>query len=184
MNVMLSGHTNRAVFVDRDGTLAPDVNYCLRPDDFILFSEVPDAIRMLNDAGFKVIVITNQSGIARGYFTEETLTNIHQKLKDELGKNGAHIDAIYYCPHHPDDKCQCRKPGTLLFKRAAEDMEVDLSQSFVIGDRDVDMKAGKAVGAKTILVTTGPDKDTSLAEYPDYVASDLLEAIRWIGVES
>jgi len=180
----MSGHTNRAVFVDRDGTLAPDVNYCRRPDDFNLFSEVPQAIKMLNDARFKVIVITNQSGIARGYFNEETLTKIHQKMRDELKKNGAYIDAIYYCPHHPYDKCQCRKPGTVLFKKAADDLDIDLSQSFVIGDRDIDIKAGKAIGAKRIFVTTGPDRDTILTDCPDYIASDLLDAVRWIGVES
>lgn len=181
---MSSGHTNRAVFVDRDGTLAPDVNYCLRPDDFNLFPEAPHAIKMLNDAKFKVIVITNQSGIARGYFTEDTLTKIHQKMRNELKNNGAYLDAIYYCPHHPDDKCKCRKPGTVLFEKAAIDFNIDLSHSFVIGDRDVDIRAGKAIGAKRILVTTGPDRDTKLTDHPDCIAADLIEAVRWIGVES
>ena len=176
---MSSGHTNRAVFVDRDGTLAPDVNYCLRPDDFNLFPEA-QAIKMLNDAKFKVIVITNQSGIARGYFTDDILTKIHQKMRNELKKNGAYLDAIYYCPHHPNDKCKCRKPGTVLFEKAAIDFNIDLSHSFVIGDRDVDIRAGKAIGAKRILVTTGPVKVTTSAFKPDYVAENLLDAAQWI----
>jgi len=173
-------HKNRAVFVDRDGTLAPDVNYCRRPEDFNLFPETPQAIRMLNDAGFKVIVITNQSGLARGYFTEGTLARIHQKMIDELKKEGACIDAIYYCPHHPDDNCECRKPGTVLFEKAASDLDIDLSQSFVIGDREIDIKPGKAIGTKTILVSTGPTKGLVTAVIPDYKASNLLDATRWI----
>ena len=173
-------HKNRAVFVDRDGTLAPDVNYCRRPEDFNLFPETPQAIRMLNDAGFKVIVITNQSGLARGYFTEGTLARIHQKMIDDLKKEGACIDAIYYCPHHPDDNCECRKPGTVLFEKAASDLDIDLSQSFVIGDREIDIKPGKAIGTKTILVSTGPTKGLVTAVIPDYKASNLLDATRWI----
>jgi D,D-heptose 1,7-bisphosphate phosphatase len=175
-----SRHTNRAVFVDRDGTLCPDVNYCRCPDDFTLFSEVPLAIKMLNKAGFKVIVITNQSGIARGYFTEEMLTKIHQKMRDELKINEAYLDAIYYCPHHPNDKCRCRKPGTLLFEKAAKDMDIDLVQSFVIGDRDIDIKAGEAIGSKTLLVATGPQKGSTSASTPDYAAKNLLDAAQWI----
>src|SRR4030042_4027879 len=93
---------NKAGFVDRDGTLAVDVHYCRRVEDFEIFPTVPQAIKLFNKNGFKVVVITNQSGISRGYFTEETLTQIHNKMNDELEKNGAHLDAIYYCPHHPE----------------------------------------------------------------------------------
>jgi histidinol-phosphate phosphatase family protein len=178
--VKVRGHSNRAVFLDRDGTLAPDVNYCYRPADFNLFADVPQAVKTLNDTGLKVIVITNQSGIARGYFTDETLAKIHNKMLNELKKNGAYIDAIYYCPHHPDDKCECRKPGTALFQKAAADLAVDLTQSFVIGDRDIDIKAGKAIGSKTIVVSTGPTKGSTAAFIPDYVADNLLDAAKWI----
>jgi histidinol-phosphate phosphatase family protein len=178
--VQVRGHSNRAVFLDRDGTLAPDVNYCRRPADFNLFTDVPQAVKTLNATGLKVIVITNQSGIARGYFTEETLAKIHNKMFNEIKQTGAHIDAIYYCPHHPDDKCKCRKPGIALFQRAAHDLDVDLTQSFVIGDRDIDIKAGEAIGSKTLLVTTGPQKGSTSASTPDYAAINLLDAAQWI----
>jgi histidinol-phosphate phosphatase family protein len=178
--VKVRGHSNRAVFLDRDGTLAPDVNYCRRPADFNLFTDVPQAVKTLNDTGLKVIVITNQSGIARGYFSEETLAEIHDKMLNELKQTGAHIDAIYYCPHHPDDKCECRKPGTALFQKAADDLDVDLAQSFVIGDRDIDIKAGEAIGSKTLLVATGPVKGSTSASTPDYEAKNLLDAAQWI----
>ena len=177
---MMGGHPNRAVFLDRDGTLAPDVNYCRRPEDFNLFSDVPHAVKTLNDTGLKVIVITNQSGIARGFFTGETLDMIHQNMLDELKKNGAYIDAIYYCPHHPDDKCECRKPGTALFQKAAHDLDIDLAQSFVVGDRAIDIQAGQAIGSKTVLVSTGPTKGFIAALTPDYVAENLLDAADWI----
>ena len=105
---------------------------------------------------------------------------IHQKMRDELKKNGAYIDAIYYCPHHPDDKCACRKPGTALFQKAAHDLDIDLARSFVVGDRDIDIQAGQAIGSKTILVSTGPTKGFVAAFTPDYVAENLLDAADWI----
>jgi D,D-heptose 1,7-bisphosphate phosphatase len=114
---------NRAVFLDRDSTIARDVHYWRRVEDSELLPNVPEAIRLLNGNGFKVIVITNQSGIARGYLTEETLAQIHQKMEDKLMKQGATVDGIYYCPHHPDEGCGCRKPKTALFLRAAKKIE-------------------------------------------------------------
>ena len=105
---------HRAVFLDRDGTIAKDVHYCRRPEDFHILPRVPQAIRLLNQHGFKVVVITNQSGIARSYFTEETLSRIHDRMKSDLQRDGASIDAIYVCPHHPDEGCECRKPKPLL----------------------------------------------------------------------
>jgi histidinol-phosphate phosphatase family protein len=170
----------RAVFLDRDGTLAPDVNYCRCPDDFHLFNETPQAIKLLNDAGFKVIIITNQSGIARGYFTEETLAEIHQKMKDELRKKGAYIDAIYYCPHHPDDDCECRKPKTGLFLQAAAHFHFDLGGSFVVGDMQADIAAGKTLGCKTIAVNAKPQAKPGIVDSADYTADNLLEAVNWI----
>jgi len=95
----------KAVFIDRDDTIAKDVPYCSKPEDLELFKGVADSIKKLNDAGFLVIIITNQSGIARGYFSEGTLNKIHEKMKNDLAKKGAHVDSIYYCPHHPDDSC-------------------------------------------------------------------------------
>lgn len=170
----------KAVFLDRDGTIAIDAHYCSRVEDFKLLPTVPKAVKLLNDNGFKVVVITNQSGIARGYFTEETLAQIHQKMKDELAKHGARIDAIYYCPHHPDDGCDCRKPGTDLFRKAVLDLDIDTKTSYVVGDMQMDIDAGKALGCRTILVTTGPQPPAASSQLPDHVASDLLDAAKWI----
>jgi histidinol-phosphate phosphatase family protein len=174
----------KAVFLDRDGTIARDVHYCRRPEDFEILPTVPQAIRLLNENGFKVIVVTNQSGIARGHFTEETLTQIHDKMKHELAKYDAKVDAVYYCPHHPDDSCECRKPGIALFRKAAHEHGIDLQSSYVVGDMQMDIDAGKALGCKTVLVTTGPQPPTtnpqSPIDLPDHVALDLLDASKWI----
>jgi D,D-heptose 1,7-bisphosphate phosphatase len=168
---------NRAVFLDRDGTIARDVHYCRRPEDFKLFKDVPLSIKMLNEKGYKTVIITNQSGLARGYFTEETLTRIHQKMKDELAAAGATIDAIYYCPHHPDEKCDCRKPGTAMFRKAAKDLNIDLVSSFMIGDTEKDINAGLKAGCKTILLTTN---GADLSANPDHKAGSFAEAVSWI----
>jgi histidinol-phosphate phosphatase family protein len=171
---------NKAVFLDRDGTIAKDVHYCRRVEDFELLPTVPEAVKLLNDNGFKVVVITNQSGIARGYFTEETLARIHQKLKNELVKCGAHVDVIYYCPHHPDDGCDCRKPGTVLFHKAAKDLDIDFKTSYMVGDMQMDIDAGKALGCKTVLLTTGPQSPAPNPQRPDYTAGSLVETVQWI----
>jgi len=172
--------TNKAVFLDRDGTIAKDVHYCCRPEDLEIFPTVPEAIKLLNENDFKVVVITNQSGIARGYFTEETLARIHQKMEDELKKHGARVDAIYYCPHHPDDGCECRKPKTALFLQAANELDIDLRSSYVVGDMQIDIDAGKALGCKAVLVTTGPQGRNSISVPLEHVADSLLEAAKWI----
>ena len=139
---------NRAVFVDRDGTINRDVPYCSRPEDFELLPGAAEAIRLLNEHSFKVVVITNQSGIARGYFTEEMLAKIHDKMRSELAKHGAHVDAIYYCPHHPDDNCECRKPKPKMVLQAARDLQIDLSQSYVVGDAEMDVELARRAGCK------------------------------------
>jgi histidinol-phosphate phosphatase family protein len=171
---------NKAVFLDRDGTIARDVPYCGRVEDFELLPTVPDAIKLLNNHDFKVVVVTNQSGIARGFFTEETLTNIHDKMETELGKQNARVDAIYYCPHHPDDGCECRKPKTALFQKAVRELDIDLKHSWVIGDMKSDIDAGKALGCKTLLVSTGPSTGNNISEVPDYTANSLWEAVQYI----
>jgi histidinol-phosphate phosphatase family protein len=170
----------RAVFLDRDGTIAEDVNYCRRPDDFRMFPWAAEAIAMLNKAGLAVVVVTNQSGVARGYFNDETLARIHQRMKDDLAGCGAWVDAIYYCPHHPDDGCRCRKPRTGLFHQAAEELELALVGSYAIGDREMDVLAGQALGCQTVLVGTGPAPWTSDGVRPDHRAVTLYEAAQWI----
>jgi D,D-heptose 1,7-bisphosphate phosphatase len=168
---------NKAVFLDRDGTIARDVHYCRRPEDFKLFKDVPVSIKKLNEKGYKTVLVTNQSGIARGYFSEDTLVRIHQKMKDELAAAGATIDAIYYCPHHPDEHCECRKPGTALFLKAAKELDIDLGHSYMVGDTPGDIEAGNTLGCKTVLVTTN---DTALSACPDHQANNLGEAVKWI----
>ena len=171
---------SKAVFLDRDGTIARDVGYCSRVEDFEILSKVPEAIRLLNQHRFKVVVITNQSGIARGYFTEGTLLNIHQEMESKLEERGALIDGIYYCPHHPADNCLCRKPGTALFHKAATDLDLALQESFVVGDTKVDMEAGMSLMCKTVLITTGLTAGKDVIFRPSYTAANLLDATEWI----
>jgi len=184
---------NRAVFLDRDGTLNEEVGYMNHLDRFTLLPQVGQAIRLLNQHEIKAVVITNQSGVARGYFPESLVHLVHQKMQDLLNKEGAHLDGIYYCPHHPDvgdspyrQKCRCRKPATGLVEEAAKELDLDCSQSYAIGDRGVDIEFGHRIGAKGILVLTGYGKGEW--EYfrdqwrvkPDHVALNLYEAVQWI----
>jgi len=170
----------RAVFLDRDDTIAKDVPYCSRPEDLELLPGVGEGIRLLNESGFVVVIITNQSGIARDYFTEETLGKIHQKLKDDLAKFGAHIDAIYYCPHHPSDGCDCRKPMPALTFRAAQEHHIDLARSFFIGDRLQDVETGHLAGCKTVLISPTEISETLLQSEvkPDFIASNFMQAVQ------
>ena len=172
----------RAVFLDRDGTISRDVNYCRRPEDFEILPGVPQGIRLLNDHGFKVVVITNQSGIARGYFTEETLSLIHHKMKEQLHERGAFVDAIYFCPHHPDDNCECRKPKDRLLLRAAQHIGIDLRLSYMIGDDPKDVQAGRTAGCKTVWITADPDNMNGRTQHesPNHIASSLYQAVEWV----
>lgn len=155
----------KAVFIDRDDTIARDVPYCSRPEDLHLLPGAGRSIKRLNDAGLLVVMITNQSGIGRGYFTEETLTGIHDKLKADLAGDGARIDAIYHCPHRPEEGCRCRKPGTELLERAVRDLGIDTSSSYFIGDKDHDMAAGTKAGCRCFRV----DAERSFADIVDLV---------------
>lgn len=170
----------KAVFIDRDGTIARDVHYCRRVEDFEILPTVPEAIRLLNQHGFKVVIITNQSGIARGYFNETTLLQIHQHMRQELAKYDARVDAIYYCPHHPEEGCECRKPKPGLILKAAQDLAINLGRSFMVGDGEMDIRAGKAAGCRTILVATEPDIEKETTDPPDYIADNMLRAAQWI----
>ena len=146
-----------AVFLDRDGTINVEVNYLHRPADLDLILGVPQAIARLNAAGLPVFVVTNQAGIARGYYTVADMRVLHEHLNALLGGYGAHIDAFYYCPHHPEftGPCVCRKPAPGMLLAAAADHDLDLSRSWLIGDAAGDMGAGYAAGCRTILVRTG-----------------------------
>ncbi len=144
---------NKAVFIDRDDTIAKDVPYCSKPEDLVLFDGVPAAIRKLNDAGYLVILITNQSGISRGYFNEETLSQIHEKMIADIEVEGGHLDDIFFCPHHPDDNCGCRKPDVGMGIAAVKKYHIDLKSSYMIGNSDADVKFGETLGCKTIKVS-------------------------------
>jgi len=170
----------RAVFLDRDGTMNKDVPYCRRPDDFELFPNTARAIKLLNEHGYKVIVITNQSGVARGYFSEDMLGLIHQKMLNQLAEENAGIDGIYYCPHHPDDDCECRKPKPKMVLQAAKEHDIDLKWSFMVGDKSQDILLGKNAGCHTVLIQSSPDEIEIEPCLPDYTAADLYEAALWI----
>ncbi len=172
-----------AVFLDRDGTIAEDVHYCRRPEDFHLLPRAADAIALLNRADLPVVVVTNQSGIARGYFTWGTLAAIHATMHAGLAAGRAQVTGVYVCPHHPDDGCECRKPRPGLLHRASADLDLDLSRSYVVGDRAMDIQVARACGCRAILVDTGPPdarERAADAGPPDCHAKDLYEATLWI----
>lgn len=142
-----------AAFLDRDGVLNVDSGYPHRPEDMRWIDGAPEAVRLLNEAGYVVIVVSNQSGVARGLFDEAAVIRFHQYMRDELARRGAHIDAFYYCPHHPEGSvtqyavhCACRKPGIGMLAQAARERPIDASRSFLIGDKDIDMQAAAAFG--------------------------------------
>jgi len=177
----MKNESKKAVFLDRDGTINRDVNYCRRIEDFDILPGVPEAIKLLNAQGFKVIVITNQSGIARGFFTKDTLSTIHHHMKEELVKYGAVIDGIYYCPHHPDDNCDCRKPLPKLILQAAADHGISIGLSYMIGDDPKDIEAGINAGCRTVWLKDTPASPLSPSKpAPDKITGNLLEAVKWI----
>ncbi len=172
---------NKAVFLDRDGTINREVNYLSSINDFKFLPRTIDALKLLSSTGYKIIIITNQSGIARGYFDKKKLIGIHKKMCDDLVAKGVRIDGIYYCPHHPDENCGCRKPGIDMLKRAEKDFCLNLQQSYMIGDTTTDIKTGMNAGCKTILVRTGyAGEDGRYTVKPDHTASDLFEAVKII----
>jgi len=180
-----------AVFLDRDGTLIEEVGYLDRIDRVQLFPWSVAAIRSLNLAKLPVILITNQSGIARGFFTEATVDQVHHHIASLLAAGGAHLDAYYYCPHHRDGKiaeyaidCECRKPGRGLVDRAIGEFAIDPEQSFTVGDRWLDVALARTIGGRGVLVRTGYGADE--ARRPpdglsaDAVVNNLIEAASWI----
>ena len=183
---------NRAVFLDRDGTINREVHHLSHVDQFYLLPNAAEAIIRLNVAGFKVVVITNQSAIARGIISEETLAEIHEVMIEKLMAQGARVDAVYYCPHHPTAgdgaltiSCDCRKPQPGMLLQAAAEMNIALEQSFMVGDTVSDLASGQAAGCRTALVLTGHGSKAEKqlnghSIQPDYVAPDILEAVRWI----
>ncbi len=184
---------NRAVFLDRDGTVNVEVGYLSDLSQLRLIPGAGAAIKRLNEKGFKVVLVTNQSGVARGFFPESFVHETHDLLKQMLLQEGAYIDSIYYCPHHPKvgnshytKECDCRKPGTGMIDRAAKDLSIDIKKSFVVGDKWSDVELGQRAGAISILVKSGfgPDdagnvRPNHLNE-PDFIAHTITEAVEWI----
>lgn len=152
----------RALFVDRDGTLNPDLHYLREADRLELFRGVGDALCLARDHGFLVVCVTNQSGVERGLYTRDDVERIHERLNDLLRPHRTQIDAFYYCPHAPESRCECRKPGTLLFRRARDDWNIDFATSAIVGDRGLDVEAGRTLGLLTAFVTQpGHEEDPS-----------------------
>ena len=187
---------NTAVFLDRDGTINEEVGYLDSIDKLKLFANAAEAIRLINESGMKTVVITNQSGVAKGYFTEEFVRTVHEHIRERLRERGAFIDAFYYCPHHQTEgigvylqSCTCRKPEAGMLIQASKELAIDLRHSYTVGDMLKDIQVARAVGAKGILVKTGYGIDTIEKDLtpdsseicqPSYIAEDILDAVKWI----
>ncbi len=180
---------DKIVFMDRDGTINEEKNYLYRTEDLVFIQGAEEAIRRLNDSGYKVVVVTNQAGVARGYYSEEDVKKLHGFMQEELKKTGAHIDCFFYCPHHPVHgtgkylrTCECRKPGIGMFKQAEHFFDVDIEKSWMIGDNKSDIEAGNRYGVRTILVGTGYGREI-MAEKSvryDYYKNNLVDAVNFI----
>lgn len=181
--------TNKAVFLDKDGTLIEDVPYNVNPDLMQLTSGAQEGLRSLHAAGYKLIIISNQSGVARGYFPEEALVAVKKRSHQLLAQMGVPLAGFYYCPHHPDGSiagytmnCSCRKPEPGLILRAAQEHNIDLAESWFIGDILNDVEAGRRAGCQTVLIDNGNETEWILSplRMPHYIATDLADAARLI----
>jgi D-glycero-D-manno-heptose 1,7-bisphosphate phosphatase len=183
----------RAVFIDRDGTISEEVGYVNHPSRYRVFPFASQAVKLINDAGWLAVLVTNQAGVARGYFKEELIATVHDQLRQELARGGARLDAVYYCPHHPSvgdapyrADCDCRKPKPGLITRAAEELQIDLARSWMIGDRYGDTELARNAGTRAALVLTGYGRGEfeyqreTWRHQPDLIAENLLEAVREI----
>jgi len=184
-NGSLSIGSQGAAFLDRDGVISRQTAFVNRLADLVLIEGAAEAIARLNRAAIPVVIVTNQGGVGMGYLTEETLRSIHQRLEEELARAGAHVEAIYYCPHMANAKleayridCPCRKPGTGMLEKARDELGIDLAASVMIGDSTTDILAGQRAGCRTILVQTGfAGTDGKVEAIPDAVAADLPAAV-------
>jgi len=189
----VSARSARAIVMDRDGTVCDEVGYVNHVSRIRLLPRSAAAIRRAREAGFKTAIVTNQAGVARGYFDEELIHRVHDRVRELLAADGAAVDAIYYCPHHPDAgappyrlDCDCRKPRPGMLLRARDELGIDLARSYLVGDSMRDVEAGHRVGATTVLVLTGYGRGE--LEYrsagwktrPDHIAEDLMDAVEWI----
>ena len=179
----------KVIFIDRDGVINKDpggwtkYNYVTKWDEFFFIPASIEALKRLKGAGYKVFLVSNQGGISKGYFTQEDLDKLNKRMLKEIEDAGGKIDEVYYCPHHDKDNCECRKPKVGLIEQAARKMHIDFKSTFIIGDSIRDVKAGKRMGMKTILVLSGKTPLTETHNWdvqPDYIKKDLLEAVELI----
>ena len=187
----------RAVFIDRDGTISDEVGYVNHVSRYRVFPFAAEAVRALHEAGWLAILVTNQAGVARGYFGEELIGQVHALLAEELGRGGARLDAVYYCPHHPSVgeppyrlDCDCRKPKPGLIRGAAREFGLDLAGCWMVGDRHSDVVLARNAGVRSAFVLTGygrgelEHQSHAWEHQPDLVAENLLEAVREIVKEN
>lgn len=199
-----AGKQAKVIFLDRDGTMNEEVHYLHKPEDLKLLPGVGQAVRRFNEAGYQVVVVTNQAGVARGYYTEQDVIELHAYLNRMLKEEGAHVDAFYYCPHHPEHgigpyktECRCRKPGIGMFEQAEQAFKdgINKEESYMIGDKLLDVEAGHRYGVRSVLVGTGYggkiredqsakgllDADGNCLDGSyDFYAEDLVQAAEWI----
>lgn len=185
---------NRAVFLDRDGTIVrDDEGFIHEIEKFKFEKNAPEGLKKLQELGFKLIIVTNQAGIGRGIYTLKDYHKFNNYMLEQLKKRGVHIDAVYFCPHHPTKgngeyliECECRKPKPGMILKAAKDLNIDLSKSFIIGDKTGDLEAGRLAGVNPILVRTGYGEEEGFKDAVpvfDFIAEDLLDAARLIEEE-
>ncbi|MDB4470695.1 D-glycero-beta-D-manno-heptose 1,7-bisphosphate 7-phosphatase [Deltaproteobacteria bacterium] len=189
---MSSVNLRPAVFLDRDGTINVEKDYLIDPAEFDFIPGVPAALKKLQDAGYLLVVVSNQSGVARGYFSEEQVDKLHQHMVAMLTEAGVSLDGIYFCPHHPSaglgdylQNCNCRKGKPGMLQRAAVELDIDLQKSYMVGDKVADIQAGHAVGCKTILVCTGYGQNfvRDAMQYGAEIVADLPDAVKKILVD-
>lgn len=170
--------SKRFVLLDRDGTIIVDKHYLHDPDGVELLPGALDGLKRMQEAGLGLAILTNQSGVGRGYYNDADVHACNKRLLEMLGAEGVHIAAVYYCPHAPEEACSCRKPATGLMDQAAEHLGFDPKEGFMIGDKAADMGVGRSTGATTILVRTGKgaEQEPKCGELTDYAVNDLAEA--------
>ena len=176
---------HRAIFMDRDGTVSEEIGYMYHSGLYRPFPWTGAAIRKINESGMKAVLVTNQSGVERGYFPESTVHEVHDVLRAELARHNATLDAVYFCPHQPGAGCDCRKPRPGMLLRAQRELSIDLAESFMIGDRYLDVEVAHSAGVRPVLVMTGNgraelEKYQDLPLQPYLIAENLLEAVEAI----
>ena len=175
---LTKGKQERAIFLDRDGTINKEVEYLHEPEKFEFTPDALEGMKKFQDMGFKLVVITTQAGIGLGYFTKEDFYKVNRKMLRDASVAGIKLDRIYFCPHGFNDGCDCRKPNTALVERAQKDLNLDVKGSYFIGDKSSDIECGKRSGMRTIKMTTGHNEEAKVQ--PDFVASTLLEAANFV----